>query len=237
MQAHRQWKSIKVKGEVHGTIPELQNLGYLLGWQCVVSNNIIVRATGLDIKDFTGASMLDSFEFNKIAGAVLFTVLAVLGLGIIADIVYDREAPDQMGYAVEVPDAHGDASQEAVEEAPVISLASLLAGGDAEAGASVARKCIACHSFEEGGANKVGPNLYGILGRGVATAAGFSYSDSMQAAGGTWDYENLSAFLANPREAMPGTAMGFAGIRRDNQRADLLIYLQSISPDAPPLPQ
>jgi len=184
--------------------------------------------------------MFDTYELNKIIGAVLFSILAILGLGIASDIIFEVEAPEKPGYLVEVESAeadadHGDTAEtEAPEE---VSLAALLAEGDAEKGQKQAKKCAACHSFDEGGPNKVGPNLYGIVGRDIAAADGFAYSSDMQAMDDTWSYENLAKFLAKPKDFIPGTIMGFAGLKKDSQIADLITYLRSISPDAPPLPE
>jgi cytochrome c len=126
------------------------------------------------------------------------------------------------------------AKQTKAEESP---LAQRLEEANAEKGQKVARKCAACHTFEAGGPNRVGPNLHGIVGRPVASHEGFSYSSSLKEKGGSWTYEALDQFVEAPRKAVPGTAMAFAGIRIPDDRADLIAYLKSISPDAPPLPQ
>jgi len=176
---------------------------------------------------------MDLYEINKIAGALLFTLLVVLGLGTLSRIIYTPHAPEKPGYLIEV----AEEAKGGEEEAEEVSLASLLASASAEKGEKVAKKCTACHTFDDGGANKVGPNLYGILGRKMASSSGFAYSSAMAEKGGEWGYEEMSAFLANPKVAIPGTKMAFAGIKKPAQRADLIAYLRSLSASPLPLPE
>ncbi|TCT08825.1 cytochrome c [Tepidamorphus gemmatus] len=181
---------------------------------------------------------MDSFEFNKFAGAILLTLLVTLGVSILAEELYTAHTPEKPGYEVAVAEEEaGEAEAEAEE---VVPLGVLLASADVQRGEAQARKCVACHTFDEGGANKVGPNLWEIVGRTIASHEGFSYSAAMRehvnAEGNTWTYENLDHFLANPREFMPGTAMAFAGLRRADERADLLAYLQTLSSNPVPFP-
>lgn len=177
---------------------------------------------------------MDTFELNKIAGAVLFTVLIVLGLQNLAGVIYHSPAPEKPGFAVEVAEQAGAATETA--EVEVVPLATLLASASVEKGQRVAKKCGACHTFESGGANKVGPPLYDIVGRAKAAADGFGYSGAITEKGGEWSFENLDGFLAAPKKWLPGTSMAFAGIKKPEQRADLIAYLRSLSNSPVPLP-
>jgi cytochrome c2 len=179
---------------------------------------------------------MDSFEWNKIAGAVLFALLVSLGLSIFSGIVFETEAPETPGYAIAVaesPDHEGGAA--APVETPI---AVLLASADPAAGETSAKKCATCHTFGQGEANKVGPNLYDVVMRPIASHEGYEYSASMQAyaeEAKVWDYEHLNAFLVNPGREVPKTKMAFPGLR-DEERANVIAFLRTLSAEPEPLP-
>jgi cytochrome c len=179
---------------------------------------------------------MDGFELNKIMGAVLATCLFVLSMNIIAGAVFSPHAPEKPGFIVEVPEtpAAGGA-QAALPPAEPINVR--LAKADPAKGEIAAKTCLACHSFEKGGPNKVGPNLYSVVGGPRAHAQGFSYSAAMKQQGGTWDFESLDKFLANPRAEVKGTSMTFVGVRRPEERADVIAYLNSLADSPKPLPK
>jgi cytochrome c len=182
---------------------------------------------------------MDSWEFNKMAGAVLGTLLLVFGLKTLAGIIYHVPAPEKPGFAVEVADSSGGeaAGGGGEEAAPAASLGTLLASADATKGQAVAKACAACHDFTKGGPNKVGPNLWGVVGRKHGVHEGFAYSDAMKAKSSEdWTYEALDAFIHAPKEAIPGTKMAYGGIKKPDDRANLLAYLQSLSDTPVPFP-
>jgi cytochrome c len=179
---------------------------------------------------------MDSFEFNKIAGALLFTCLCVLGLSIAAEAIYAPVEPVKPGYEIEVQKANAPATGPAPTAAPEEPIEKLLVTADVARGETVSKQCAVCHTFTKGGPNSVGPNLYGIVGRARASVAGFAYSDAMKAKGGTWTIDELNKFLTNPRGYIPGTKMTFAGLNRGAQRADLIDYLNTLSDSPQPLP-
>ncbi len=182
---------------------------------------------------------MNSIDLQKIFGAVLGTFLFIMGVGFLAEAAYHTEPGPGGGYTLEAASgAHGDeAGGEAQTE--TVSLAALLADANVGKGVKVFKKCTACHTSEAGGANKVGPALYDIVGRSMAVADGFGYSDvfvGFQAEGRTWTYEDLNTFLTKPKDYAPGTKMSFAGLKKETDRANLLAYLQTLSASPVALP-
>ena len=176
---------------------------------------------------------MDSFEFNKIAGAVLGTVLLVFGLNELANIIFNPHAPERPGFAIEVAEAEGGGEEAPAEAAPAVSLGTLLASADAAKGQTVFKACVACHDPSKDGPNKVGPNLWGIVGRPHGVHEGFAYSEAMAALKDKpWDYAALNEFLLAPKKAIAGTKMAYGGLKKDADRANLLAYLATLS-DAP----
>jgi cytochrome c len=180
---------------------------------------------------------MNSFELNKILGAILFTCLCLLALNIAAGSIFAPATPAKPGYVIEVK-AEAEGGQKAAAKEPEKPIAVLLASASVEKGKSSAKPCEACHTFEKGGPNRVGPNLYGIVGsdRGEGRG-GFAFSDAMKKKGGKWTFEELNKFIEDPRGYIPGTKMTFAGIKRDTQRADVIDYLRTLSDNPVPLPK
>ena len=178
---------------------------------------------------------MDSFEVNKILGAVLGTLTFTLGLTIVAEMVFESPEPAKAGYEIVVPEeTAGGAAAAAPKVEPI---ANRLAKADVAKGEALTKQCHSCHTFEKGGPNKVGPNLYGIVGNHHAHRDDFSYSSAMAGKKGEeWTFDKLDHFLASPREAIPGTAMSFAGIKKPDQRADVIAYLNKNSDKPLPLP-
>ena len=178
---------------------------------------------------------MNSFELNKILGAILGTCLIVLALNIGAGAIFAPEKPAKPGYAIAVK-THGEGEKPGAKEAEE-PMEAMMASGSVEKGQATAKQCQACHTFEKGGPNRVGPNLWGIVGRPRASEAGFNYSAAMKAKGGTWTFGELYAFLANPRSYIAGTNMTFAGLARGQQRADVIDFLNTLSDNPQPLPK
>ncbi len=183
---------------------------------------------------------MESTPFNKYAMAFLATVFVVMTAGILSDSIFDSHAPEKPGFIIEAAEAAGEAEAGGAPAAAAVPIATLLASADATRGEAIFKRCAACHTGDKGGANKVGPNLWDIVDRPIATHAGFSYSGAMKdfSKGGQekWTFDHLNHFLTSPKGYIKGTAMGFAGDKKDNERADLIAYLRTLSDSPKPLP-
>jgi cytochrome c len=179
---------------------------------------------------------MDSFELNKILGALLFTCLVLVALNISAGAIFSPQLPAKPGYNIAVQE-QGKASGAPAAPAPEEPIEKLLASADPTRGANVAKQCQTCHTLDKGGPNRTGPNLWGIVGRPRASEPGFNYSAAMKAKGGSWTIDELNSFLTSPRGYIPGTAMTFTGLPRGSQRADVIAYLNTLSDNPKPLPK
>ena len=178
---------------------------------------------------------MDSFELNKILGAVLAACLVVLVTSFSAGALFAPKMPEKPGFEIAVKESEG-AAKGGAAPAAAEPIEKLLQTASVEKGAAAAKKCAACHTFAKGEKNGVGPNLWGVVGDKIGEGRGFNWSQAIKAKGGTWMIDALNQFIANPKGYIPGTAMGFAGIQKDSERADVLAYLNSLSDNPAPLP-
>lgn len=179
---------------------------------------------------------MDSFELNKILGAVLGTCLALLALNITASALFTAPTPAKPGFEIAAAE-HPAAGAKPTAAEPEEPIAKLLAAATPERGEQAAKPCATCHTFTKGGPNKIGPNLWGVVGRPKGTEGGFSYSDAIKSKGGNWTVEDLNAFLTSPRTYAPGTKMSFAGLPKGSDRANVIAYLNTLSDNPAPLPK
>ena len=180
---------------------------------------------------------MDSFELNKIVAAVLMVALLVIGIGKLADIIFYVEKPKSPGYVVEVEQTVATDTQSTtntIEEK--VDIAALMAMGDISTGEKVFKKCAACHSIVKGGKNNIGPALYNVVGRQIGSVADYKYSKALSTYGKEWSFEELNGYLIKPAKWIKGTKMAFAGLRKEKDRASVILYLNQNSDNPLPLP-
>lgn len=189
----------------------------------------------MEVKQFTIQlalgfhTSMSGLEINKFAAAILIAGLLALGVGKIANGIYSPVThPEKRGFEVEVADAGANEGGAAAADTAPVEIASFMATADVAAGQALIKKCATCHDFTKGGPNKVGPNLWGIVGAKHAAHAGFVYSDAMKAIPGNWDEQALSEFLDKPKAYAPGTKMAFAGLKKPEERAAVIAYLKTL---------
>ena len=180
---------------------------------------------------------MDSFELNKIIAAILMVALLIIGIGKLSNVIFHVEKPETPGYSVEVEQStavSSQASSQPVEDK--IDIAALIAMGDIARGEKVFKKCAACHSIVKGGKNNIGPALYNVVGRTVGAVDDYKYSKALTSYGKAWTFEELNGYLLKPAKWIKGTKMAFAGLRKEKDRASVILYLNQNSDSPMPLP-
>ena len=180
---------------------------------------------------------MDSFEINKIVAAILMVALLIIGIGKLSDIIFYVEKPKTPGYAVEVDNAVNTSTKSISETTEdKIDISSLMALGDLAHGEKVFKKCAACHSIVKGGKNNIGPALYNVVGRKVGAVNDYKYSKALSNYEKEWNFEELNGYLIKPAKWIKGTKMAFAGLRKEKDRASVILYLNQNSDNPLPLP-
>jgi len=180
---------------------------------------------------------MDSFEINKLVAAILLVALLIIGIGKLSDMIFYVEKPETPGYAVEEEQAIVTSAQsksETPEEK--IDISALMAMGDLATGEKVFKKCAACHSIVKGGKNAIGPALYNVVSRKVGSVSDYKYSKALSEYGKEWTFEELNGYLIKPAKWIKGTKMAFAGLRKEKDRASVILYLNQNSDNPLPLP-
>ncbi|MDZ3833044.1 MAG: cytochrome c family protein [Sphingopyxis sp.] len=168
---------------------------------------------------------------NTIAGWVLFAGICALGFSVGSSMLFAGHAPETPGFPIEDAEAGGGGEA-------AVPLANLLAAADAAKGETVFAKCAACHTINSGGANGIGPNLWGALGKAHGHVPGFAYSDALKSVPGNWDFASMDEWLKSPRKYAPGTKMSFAGLSSAEDRANLIVYMNNQGSNLPlPAPE
>ena len=180
---------------------------------------------------------MDSFEINKIVAAILMVALIIIGIGKLTDVIFYVEKPETPGYVVEVEQVAASNAQSTLEiTEKKIDIAALMALGDLATGEKVFKKCAACHSIVKGGKNNIGPALYNVVGRQVGAVNDYKYSKALSQHGKEWTFEELNGYLLKPAKWIKGTKMAFAGLRKEKDRASVILYLNQNSDNPLPLP-
>ena len=179
---------------------------------------------------------MDSFEINKIIAAVLMVALLVIGIGKFSDIIFHVEKPKTPGYAIEIGEAKNASATSKDVVVEKVDITALMIMGDIDSGEKIFKKCAACHSIAKGGKNKIGPALYNVVGRKVGEVADYKYSKALATYDKEWNFEELNGFLKKPAKYIKGTKMAYAGLRKENDRASIIKYLNQNSDNPIPLP-
>ena len=179
---------------------------------------------------------MDSFEINKIIAAVLLVALVVIGLGKLSDVIFHVKKPEKAGYKVVVLEETPSQSSDKNIGEEKVDISALLAMGTVEHGEKVFKKCLACHVVKKGGNNKIGPVLYGVLGKKVASIENYKYSKALANYDKEWTFEEMNGYLRKPQKHIKGTKMAFAGLRKEKDRASVILYLNKNSDNPLPLP-